>query len=235
MAWVRGVKGVAIVAVASMTLVAGCARREVVAPAHHYGSIKDDYATERPAPAPRHRPRAEASPRPQAVATAVPPPAPPPAVSQPTAAPAVTPPPAVPARPPEAGDSLATERQLEEGRKLFALGKVIDARKRFIAAMNGPIPEALLALARSFDTFYLSQLPSSDGAPDMSRALTLYERAQERGSTEAAADIERVKAIFAAQKNPAPTPATPAATPAAPATPAPAPAAPAPAAQPQTK
>lgn len=80
---------------------------------------------------------------------------------------------------------------------MFQAGNVIEARKRFIAAMNGPIPDSLLALARSFDTFYLSKLPKSDGAPDMARALTLYERAAERGAPEAAADLERIKGTLA--------------------------------------
>ena len=97
-------------------------------------------------------------------------------------------------------DLRNAEMQLEEGRKLFKAGSVVDARRRFIAAMNGPIPEALLALARSFDTFYLSQLPSSDGAPDMKRAQTLYERAIERGASEAQGDLERLQAIVGQQR-----------------------------------
>ncbi|MFM9942921.1 MAG: hypothetical protein ACKVP7_25905 [Hyphomicrobiaceae bacterium] len=136
--------------------------------------------------------------------------APPPAAAMAPSAPATTTLPATvtvtpPAttgtgRPPEAPDVQATEAQLEEGRALFAAGKVIEARKRFIAALNGPIPEALLALARSFDTFYLSQLARSDGAPDMNRALTLYERAAERGALEAPADLERIKATMGQKK-----------------------------------
>jgi len=129
------------------------------------------------------------------------PPAPPATVP----APAETAPPtekrgAAPRVPKEVADLRAAEMQLDEGRKLFASGSVVDARKRFISAMTGPIPEALLSLARSFDTFYLSQLPSSDGAPDMKRAQTLYERAIERGATEAQADLDRLIAIVGQQQ-----------------------------------
>ncbi len=58
------------------------------------------------------------------------------------------------------------------------------------------MPEVLLALARSYDTYYLSRLPTADAAPDMQRALVLYERAVERGAIEANADLERTRNIL---------------------------------------
>ena len=85
---------------------------------------------------------------------------------------------------------------LSEGQAFFDSGKVLQARRRFIAAMNGPNPEVLLALGRSYDTYYLSRLPASDAAPDMQRALVLYERALERGANTATADLERTRAIL---------------------------------------
>ena len=96
---------------------------------------------------------------------------------------------------------------LSEGQRLFALGKVLDARKRFFAAMDGPVPEVLLALARSFDTHYLGKLQAPDGAPDMSRATALYERAAERGSQEAKAELERIRRPQGGQPPPAEAPA----------------------------
>ncbi|MDX2157051.1 MAG: hypothetical protein SFW09_11140 [Hyphomicrobiaceae bacterium] len=84
-------------------------------------------------------------------------------------------------------------RLLAEGQALFETGKVVEARRRFVAAMNGPLPEVLLALGRSYDTYYLSRLPAADGAPDLRRALVLYERAADRGAVEANADAERVR------------------------------------------
>ncbi len=93
-------------------------------------------------------------------------------------------------------DAAGVERLLLEGQRLFDQGRVLDARRRFIAAMNGPVPEVLLALARSYDTYYLSRLPIADAAPDMQRALVLYERAVERGAIEANADLERTRNIL---------------------------------------
>lgn len=185
---------------------AGCLRHEMHERPVRSGSIKDDQATARPVAKPSAATQQPV--KAQAVAAShtvvqsgvQPAPATPRQASEvPVAAPTSTaPPPRVtaPARPPEAPDVQTTEVQLEEGRTLFAAGQVIESRKRFMAALNGPIPEALLALARSFDTFYLSQLPRSDGAPDVTRATILYERAVERGSVEAQADLARLKATL---------------------------------------
>lgn len=109
--------------------------------------------------------------------------------------------PSAPSAPPTAPippvvDAVTVERLLVEGQRLFEAGKVLEARRRFIAAMNGPVPEVLLALARTYDTYYLSRLPAADAAPDMQRALVLYERAVERGAIEANADLERTRGIL---------------------------------------
>lgn len=85
---------------------------------------------------------------------------------------------------------------IEQGRNFFVAGKVLEARKRFIAALNGMSPDATLALARTFDTYYLSRLAASDGAPDMQRAVQLYESAVERGSVDARIDLERTRATL---------------------------------------
>jgi len=97
---------------------------------------------------------------------------------------------------PPVDDPSAVAKMLSEGLALFEQGKVVQARRRLVAAMNGPVPEVLLALARSYDTYYLSRLPTADGAPDMQRALVLYERALERGAKEAAPDLERTRGIL---------------------------------------
>lgn len=112
-------------------------------------------------------------------------------------------------------DRLQTARLVAEGKKLLQEGKVIEARRRFIAALNALSPEATVELARSFDTFYLSKLATSDGAPDMQRALRLYQTAIERGAKDAESDIARVKAALAGQALPAAS--APLATPIAPA------------------
>ncbi len=108
-------------------------------------------------------------------------------------------------------DRLETARLIAEGKKLFQEGKVIEARRRFVAALHALSPEATVELARTFDTFYLSKLATSDGAPDMQRALRLYQTAMERGARDADFDMGRVKAALEGQAVPAisPAPASP--------------------------
>ena len=100
--------------------------------------------------------------------------------------------------PDNSGPAPATGNALviEQGRNFFLAGKVLEARKRFILALNGLSPDATLALARTFDTYYLSRLASSDGAPDMQRAVQLYQSAVERGSVAARIDLERTRATL---------------------------------------
>ena len=191
----------------------------------HYGSIKDDHVVTGSVPKPKavkmataEAPKvAMAAPKPAPVATApVPAPAPAPQISsaQPPAPPprasvAIVPTPAPPPPPapapitpsveqplPAVEDAAGSAKMLSEGQSLFDSGKVLQARRRFIAAMNGPNPEVLLALGRTYDTYYLSRLPASDAAPDMQRALVLYERALERGANSATGDLERTRAIL---------------------------------------
>jgi hypothetical protein len=111
-------------------------------------------------------------------------------------APATKPVPSAEAPLPPVDDPAAVAEMLAEGQSLFEQGKVVQARRHFVAAMNGPVPEVLLALGRSYDTYYLSRLPTADGAPDMQRALVLYERALERGAKEAAPDLERTRGVL---------------------------------------
>ena len=142
----------------------------------------------------------------------------PPAAKEAPQGPAAGAPPATPAAPPRASapdkskaapdDPTVAGRFLTAGQLLFRAGKVVEARRRFSDALQGLPAEATWALAQSFDTHYLSQLGSSDAAPDMQRALQLYERAVARGATDAKADLERVRAMM--QANP---PATPPANP----------------------
>ena len=226
----QGRAGVIGMALAAATLVfGGCARIAEhwgIEPwnIEQHGSIKDNPAPERPASAVKSRratnvaaPRGPVTTKPAEPQIAIDsgPPAP---VAAPGPSGQHGPRPIAPATPAAGGpapgpttapgiapsveqpDLLATEKLLEEGRALFAVGQVVEARKRFISALNGPIPEALLALARSFDTFYLSQLPVTDGAPDMQRSQTLYERAVERGAPEATVDLQRIRATLAKSK-----------------------------------
>lgn len=181
-----------------------------------YGSIKDDavVATPKPrlakvavAPSPSAPPaRAmQATPVAAPVAVATAEPAKPIAVVQQTSevAPLATSSssassPATPVALPlsHVDDEATATTMLLDGQTLFDAGKVVEARRLFMAAISSPVPEIVLALGRSYDTYYLSRLPASDAAPDMQRALVLYERAMERGAANAAADLERTRGIL---------------------------------------
>lgn len=191
----------------------GCMHRdhESMGP-RSYGSLKDHIEVSAPAKKASAAPRAHASndaPRvlpplkkqaaaqPAAVAAPAvkaPEPAPAPRTSAPAPSAPAAPPAAAP--PPATLDAATVERLLIDGQRLFESGKVLEARRKFIAAMNGPVPEVLLALGRTYDTYYLSRLPAADAAPDMQRALVLYERAVDRGAIEANADLERTRGIL---------------------------------------
>ncbi len=191
--------------------VGACARHETDAgaPPVAMGSLKDTVPVRAAAPPPR-KVAAEDRPqvlppmreRPTVAKVMLRPTAPPPIVLAPPE-PAATatptrprpePPPArAPDRPTPVIDAAAAARLLDEGKALLEAGKVAEARARFLAAAEGPLPEVLLALARSYDTYYLSRLPASDAPPDLRHALVLYERAAERGALEAAVDAARVR------------------------------------------
>ena len=122
----------------------------------------------------------------------------------------------------------------KKARMMFLTGKVVDARRRFIAALSGSSPEATWALAQSFDPHYLSQLTSNDSTPDAERALLLYQSAIERGARGAQVDLDRLKATLKQPSAPsAPAAVQPAAPAPAPAPPTAAPQVPPPAATPQ--
>jgi hypothetical protein len=171
-----------------------------------YGSLKDDVvtgATSKPAkvaavPAPSTRAVHAAAPAVVVAAPPAKPSQPPPQAAPVSASPSIAPgsASAVEQPLPPVDDPTAAAKMFSDGQALFDAGKVVQARRLFIAAMNGPLPDVMLALARSYDTYYLSRLPTSDAAPDMQRALVLYERALERGATNAAADLERTRAIL---------------------------------------
>lgn len=223
MRYVKRVGPAGLAVAVSALCLGACVRYDAYYGAHRYGSLKDPPivtgSTKRVAKARvKRRPpiqRASVTSEPKmSVASAEPAPylkAPPPAATRPpepktepaetrpkVSIPAAAPkPPTAPEPPlPPVDDPAAVQEMLAEGLTLFEQGQVVQARRRFVAAMNGPVPEVLLALARSYDTYYLSRLPTADGAPDMQRALVLYERALERGAKEAAPDLERTRGVL---------------------------------------
>ena len=218
-----------LIAICAVPVVGGCARHESDGGASSYGSIKDSSVSARPATKPartiakrapvaaeiasgaRKEPASvpATSPREQvleAPSTAGPvaaaPASPKPAPFATTPGPAA----AAPATPivngTTAAEREASGRLVAEGQQLFLDGKVVEARRRFIAALNGLSPEATLALARSFDTHYLYKLAKSDGAPDMQRAMQLYQSAVQRNAKDAQEDLDRVRATLGLQKQP---------------------------------
>lgn len=229
-------KGIAVAVIVSAAVLAGGCTHWWDDSRRSYGSLKDDPVTKPAAkvamPA-RRTTTGSIDPRlptvTAAVAKAVEPPLP---LPPPTAAAASVPPPLPPASAPietastntskpapETVDSIQAandrarleariiSRQLyEEGERLVSMGRVIEGRTRLFAAMEGANQEVLLALARSFDAFYLSKLSSSDGAPDAVRATALYQRAIERGSSQAGEDLARLKAMPASTDQPSALP-----------------------------
>lgn len=189
--------GKATAVVAVTLFVAGCTWwEEHRAPVH--GSIKDDAVAARPRPKPA-RIAAEKPMKQAGVAIASP-------IVTSSAAP-VEPPPATKSEQAAQDSRMITAELLAEGRRLFGLGMVIEARKRFFAATDGAKPEVLLALARTFDIHYLGALQKPDGAPDMDRALALYRKAAEQGAQEALEDIARIEKASAPAPAPVSTPA----------------------------
>ena len=82
---------------------------------------------------------------------------------------------------------------LEEGRMLFRTGEVLAARERYVAALNAPLPDVLLELARTYDSNYLDRLPKTDADADAGRARALYEQASTLGSKAAELDLARLQ------------------------------------------
>ena len=90
--------------------------------------------------------------------------------------------------------------RIEEARRLLARGKVIDARAILQAAIATAPAEALHELAKTYDPFYLGQLPSIDDGSEPRRAAVLYHDAILHGSTRAGADLDRLRAMLPAPR-----------------------------------
>lgn len=232
-------------------LLTGCARS--IVEEHRYGSIKDtpsgprvaSYARQEPASPKLVRPAKAAKDAPPALPAGTTPAATtpgaragivqaPPTAPEPKASERAADSPAPVLGPVSAqAQAEASRRLLTEGERLFAAGEVVKARERFLAAMNGPIPEVMLAFGRSFDPYYLARLPRSNAAPDAQRAITIYEGAVRQGSADAEADLQRLRKSVATSPAGTPiAPKSPPVTPPAAGQAAPASSAPAPAAQP---
>ena len=119
--------------------------------------------------------------------------------------PAADDPPAAAIAPPSAGDPASAKAAslIGQGHKLLAKGDVSEARKFFTRAMRLGLPEAALALGRSYDPRYLAQLPKSDAAPDAEMAGKMYRdwyiKSVEAGSVSGDVQLDKLLQAMNAQ------------------------------------
>ncbi len=84
--------------------------------------------------------------------------------------------------------------RLDQARRLLGLGKVIEARmvlQLLLPLAPGP---ALHVLGRTYDPYYLGQLPRIDDGSEPRRAISLYEEALSHGVSSAGGDLDRLRA-----------------------------------------
>ncbi len=84
--------------------------------------------------------------------------------------------------------------RLEQARRLIARGRVIEARVLLQSIMGVTPAAALHELGRSYDPFYLGQLPSIDEGSEPRRAAELYQQAIIHGASGAGPDLDRLRA-----------------------------------------
>lgn len=101
---------------------------------------------------------------------------------------------------PEATPAFTTatsSKLVEQGRALFRAGQIVKAREKFMAALvelaPGRVPQVLPDLARTYDPYYLQQVPKADVKPNPAMALAIYQRASLSGSSAWEADIQRLE------------------------------------------
>jgi hypothetical protein len=92
------------------------------------------------------------------------------------------------------GQSALGSARIEEARRLLTRGRVLDARKLLESAITATPGIALHELARTYDPYYLGQLPSIDDGSEPRRAAALYQDAILNGADAAGADLDRLRA-----------------------------------------
>lgn len=88
----------------------------------------------------------------------------------------------------------ASVARLEHARRLLERGKVIEARMTIQSILNTAPAAALHELGRTYDPYYLSQLPRIDDGSEPRRAATLYQQAIAHGASAAVHDLDRIRA-----------------------------------------
>ena len=81
---------------------------------------------------------------------------------------------------------------IRRGDRLMREGDIKKAREFYIRAQKGNVPEAYLALGRSYDPYYLNRISNPNDAADSARALELYRQALGAGLVSAQVKIDRL-------------------------------------------
>lgn len=84
--------------------------------------------------------------------------------------------------------------RLEQARRLLQRGKVIEARATLHSVSEHQPASALHELGRTYDPYYLGQLPSIDDGSEPRTAATLYQGAISHGAVSAGNDLDRLRA-----------------------------------------
>jgi hypothetical protein len=95
----------------------------------------------------------------------------------------------------EKAAAAADEQVVKEADALMQQGKVLAARKRLVAAMNGSNAPVIFAFARTYDPDEIAALSRADAPADTRRAKALYDHARLLGSKEAVAALKRLESL----------------------------------------
>lgn len=102
-------------------------------------------------------------------------------------------------RGPSAGEiipKVQVAARLDLARRLLQRGKVIEARLMLQSIASSSPAAALHELGRSYDPYYIGQLPAIDDGSEPRRAAALYQNAISHGSADAGNDLDRLRASY---------------------------------------
>lgn len=103
-----------------------------------------------------------------------------------------------PAAPIETLSKAQLAARLDHARRLLQRGKVIEARATLQSVARSVPAAALHELARTYDPYYLGQLPSIDDGSEPRTAASLYQDAINHGASAAGNDLDRLRASYPA-------------------------------------
>lgn len=103
-----------------------------------------------------------------------------------------------PAAPIENLSKAQLSARLDHARRLLQRGKVIEARAALQSVARSVPAAALHELARTYDPYYLGQLPSIDDGSEPRTAASLYQDAISHGVSAAGNDLDRLRASYPA-------------------------------------